>query len=54
MATAVTSNQQQAGLKSLFMQTHGAASGAVLRFIAEYRQFFFEAEPTGWRPHPGQ
>jgi hypothetical protein len=26
MATAVTSNQQQAGLKSLFMQTHGAAS----------------------------
>ena len=26
MATAVTSNQQQAGLKSLFMQTHPAAS----------------------------
>jgi len=26
MATAVTSNQQQAGLKSLFMQTHGSAS----------------------------
>jgi len=26
MATAVTSNQQQAGLKSLFMQTHSAAS----------------------------
>ena len=25
MAAAVTSNQQQAGLKSLFMQTHGAA-----------------------------
>jgi hypothetical protein len=26
MATALTSNQQQAGLKSLFIQTHGAAS----------------------------